>query len=205
MDADHVLFQYAGGWADIRNRKPMTAGTTMMAYSMTKTLTAAAILQLAERGKVNLGDSIDLYLDHNPYGSDITISHLLSQTSGIPNPIPLGWMHTTENHDTFDEDAALEEVLRTYGKPSFAAGKKYAYSNISYWFLGRIIEKAGGRSYADYMRKHVFDPLGVPEKELGYAITAGGDHAKGYTFFLAPPRGTSSTSSRETMPAGPWR
>lgn len=54
VDADGTLFEYAGGWADIQNQKAMTFDTTLMAYSMTKTFTAVAILQLVERGKSGL-------------------------------------------------------------------------------------------------------------------------------------------------------
>lgn len=180
MDSDKVIFRYEGGWADIRNRRPMTAGTTMMAYSMTKTLTAAAVLQLAEKGKLNLDDSIDIYIPDNPYGRHITILHLLSQTSGLPNPIPLRWVHMADKHETFDEEAALYKVLRKTPKPSFKPGKKYGYSNISYWYLGRIIEKASGQSYTAYMAENVLAPLKISEKELTYSIPDPGNHAKGY-------------------------
>lgn len=180
VDSDQIIFQYTGGWADIKNRRPMKAGTTMMAYSMTKTITAAAILQLAERGKLSLEDSVDMYLSGNPYGNAITIRHLLSQTSGIPNPIPLRWAHTAEKHETFDEDAALAKALQKNLKPSFEAGRKYGYSNISYWYLGKIIEKVSGQSYTAYMRENILNPLQVSEEELGYSIPNPGNHAKGY-------------------------
>jgi CubicO group peptidase (beta-lactamase class C family) len=64
--ADNVLFEYAGGWADIQNRRPMTPDTTLMAYSMTKTITAVAILQLAAQRKLRLDDTLDLALAHPP-------------------------------------------------------------------------------------------------------------------------------------------
>ncbi len=147
MDSDRIIFEYADGWADIKNQKPMKARTTMMAYSMTKTITAAAILQLVEKGKLALDDSVSMHLTNSPYSKTITIRHLLSQTSGIPNPIPLRWVHLAEKHEEFDEDTALAKVLKGYPKLSFEPGKKYAYSNISYWLLGKIIEKISGRNY----------------------------------------------------------
>ena len=63
--ADDTLFEYAGGLADIQNQKTMTLDTTLMAYSMTKTFTAVAILQLAEQRKLRLDETIDHYLPHN--------------------------------------------------------------------------------------------------------------------------------------------
>ena len=89
VTADRVLFEYAGGWADIQAQKAMTLDTTLMAYSMTKTFTAVAILQLAEQGKLNLDDVIDRYLPNAAYhGHGITLRQLLNHTSGVPNPIP---------------------------------------------------------------------------------------------------------------------
>ena len=112
MDSNRIIFEYSGGWADIKNQISMKPGTTMMAFSMTKTITAAAVLQLIEKGKLSFDDSIDKYIPNNPYGENITIRHLLSQTSGIPNPIPLKWVHLAESHEEYDEDAALAKVLK---------------------------------------------------------------------------------------------
>src|SRR5262245_19327583 len=85
---DGPIFEYAGGWADLAKRRAMTAGTTLMAYSMSKTITAAAVLQLVGAGKIALDAPIDDDITQ-PYGSSITVRQLVSHTSGIPNPIPL--------------------------------------------------------------------------------------------------------------------
>ena len=109
----------------------MTLDTTLMAYSMTKTFTAVAVLQLVEKGKLELDGVTDLYLPDTPYdGRHITIRQLLDHTSGIPNPTPLRWAHLTEESASFDEDAALNQVLRDNPKPAFEPGHKFAYSNI---------------------------------------------------------------------------
>ena len=93
VDSDRILFEYVGGWADIQNRREMTPETTLMAYSMTKTFTAVAVLQLVEQGNLGLNDQIDRYLQ-TPYGGHhISIRQLLDHTSGIRNPIPLRWVH----------------------------------------------------------------------------------------------------------------
>jgi D-alanyl-D-alanine carboxypeptidase len=65
--AGGAVFEYAGGWSDIRRQRPMTAATTLMAYSMTKTFTAAAILQRVEQGLLALDHTIDAYLSDAPY------------------------------------------------------------------------------------------------------------------------------------------
>ena len=85
VDPEATLFEYHGGAADLATARPMLAGTTMMAYSMSKTITAAAVLQLVEAKKIGLDDSVSRYAN-TPYGDAITVRQLLSHTSGIPNP-----------------------------------------------------------------------------------------------------------------------
>lgn len=180
MNSNQLIFKYAGGWADLTNKKPMTLSTTMMAYSMTKPITAAAILQLSEKDKLNLDDSITMYFPDIPYDKAITIRHLLSQTSGIPHPIPLKWVHLAENSNKFDGDAALAKVLKDNPKTKFEAGTKYAYSNISYWLLGKIIEKTSGQSYQAYVEEHILNPLKLSKNEMNFSISNFNNHAKGY-------------------------
>jgi CubicO group peptidase (beta-lactamase class C family) len=179
-DSSGIIFEYFGGYADIGNNIPMSPSTTMMAYSMTKTFTAAAVLQLIEQGKLFLDDSVFKYFPATPYGNSMTIRHLLSQTSGIPNPIPLRWAHLAGEHASFDENRELEKVLQEYPEPEFPPGSKYAYSNISYWILGKIIEQVSRQSYPDYMRDHIFTPLGLSASDAGFIIPDASKHAKGY-------------------------
>jgi D-alanyl-D-alanine carboxypeptidase len=178
--ADQTLFEHAGGWADIAGRRPMGSDSTMMAYSMSKTVTAAAVLQLVEAQKIGLDDPIDRYLDSPPYGPGITIRQLLSHTSGIPNPVPLAWVHPVAHHNTFDERAALGAVMREHGRLTFAPGTKYGYSNIGYWLLGRIVECASGEPFTAYVTEHVLRRLDIAPRELGYAVPDPAGHARGY-------------------------
>jgi D-alanyl-D-alanine carboxypeptidase len=181
VDVDKTLFTYAGGWADIAKQTPMTLETTMMAYSMTKTLTAVAILQLVEQGKLNLDDEIEKYLPNTAYaGHHITIRHLLAYTSGLPNPIPIRWAHLVEEDSSFDEDAALTPVMRDNSKLSFGPGQKFAYNNIGYWLLGKILEQASGQSYSAYVKANVLNPLGLSSQEMDFIIPDATRQANGY-------------------------
>jgi len=180
VSAESTVFSYYGGWADINAKRPMQANTTMMLYSMSKTFTAAAILQLIEQGKLSLDDPVVKYLSNIPYGNKVTIRHLLSQTSGIPNPIPLRWVHLVEEHPDFDERVALQRVLAEDTELEFEPGKKYAYSNISYWLLGHVVEKASGLSYQDYVRQNIFRPLKIPKSEIDFVIPSRQHHSRGY-------------------------
>lgn len=175
------LFEYVGGWADIGQKRPMTGGTTMMAFSMTKTVAALAVLQLVEQGRLGLDDELDRYLADTPYrGQGITVRHLLAHTAGIPNPIPLRWVHLVEEDASFDEDAALAEVLRANSELRSAPGEQYAYSNIGYWLLGKIVEQVTGQSYTAYVQANVLQPLGLSASDMDFIIPEAANHAGGY-------------------------
>jgi CubicO group peptidase (beta-lactamase class C family) len=180
VDGHGVRFAYDGGLRDIGAKLPVTAETTFMAASSTKVLTAAAVLQLAQQSKVDLDNSLSSYYPNHPYGDQVTVRRLLNQSSGIPNPVPLRWLHTVEEHSTFDEEKALQAALRKSPTLVFTPGEKYAYSNISYWLLGMVIQQASGQRYCDYMRIHVFEPLGIAPSELDCSIPDLARHARGY-------------------------
>ena len=126
VNADGVLVDRAAGSADLLSQRSMDVGTTMMAYSMSKTITAATVLRLVEAGRVGLDDPLERLVPSSPYGPKVSVRQLISHTSGIPNPIPLRWVHPATEHGTFDEDAALAAILRKYPRLSFAPGAKYA-------------------------------------------------------------------------------
>ena len=174
-----IRFEYHGGWADLGDRRPMTPTTTMMAYSMSKTVTAAAVLTLVQAGRMALNDPLDRLVEWHPYGPDVTLRRMLSHTSGIPNPIPLRWVHPAAD-DSFDEGAALAAVLQKHPRLSFAPGTRYGYSNIGYWLLGSVVERVSGEDFASYVAGHILSPLGIESVELGYVIGDPEQHASGY-------------------------
>jgi D-alanyl-D-alanine carboxypeptidase len=181
VDRASTRFEYHEGSAELESARRMTPATSMMAYSMSKTVTAAAVLQFVESGAVGLDDPVARHLgDRQPYGPDITIRQLLTHTAGIPNPIPLRWVHAAERHDTFDESEALGAVLRRYPRLRFPPGTRYAYSNVGYWLLGEIVEHAAGTSFTAYVSDCVLRRLDVPADALGYAIGDRTTHAAGY-------------------------
>jgi CubicO group peptidase (beta-lactamase class C family) len=186
VDAMDVRFEYAGGMRNLAANEPVLADTTFMASSSTKVITASAILQLVEKGKIRLDDPLTAHYSNHPYGGNVTIRHLLVQTSGIPNPLPLKWLHQVSEHESFDEDRALQETMRRHSKLLFQPGEKYAYSNISYWLLGKVIESASGAAYSEYLRLNIFDLLGIPSTMAGFQIPDMRRHATGYQKKFSP-------------------
>ena len=180
VDSSGIRFEYAGGWADIARGLKMESGVTLMAYSMSKTVTAVAVLQLVQAGKIDLDAPLERYVPQQPYGSGVTVRRLLAHTAGLPNPIPLRWVHPADAHAAFDEPTALAAILRRYPDAASAPGARFRYSNIGYWLLGRVVESASGRPFAEYVRDHVIAPLAVPPSQLGYTVPDPARHAAGY-------------------------
>lgn len=180
FDTSRSLFEFTGGFADIKSGKLMTSDTTLMAYSMTKTITAVAVLKLVEKKHLDLESPVQKYLPSFPYGEKVLVRHLLAQTSGLPNPIPLRWVHQVHEHDQFDEKAALKQIAKDHPKLSFKPGEKYAYSNISYWYLGELLEKISGITYQEFEKNKIFAPLGISENEMSFSFKDPALRAKGY-------------------------
>src|SRR5262245_46422770 len=101
VNAGGVMFEHAVGAADLGTRAPPDTATTLMAYSMSKTIAAAAVIQLAEQGKIAIDAPAGRYVEGFPYGEAVTVRRLLAHTSGIPNPIPLRWVHPAATHAEF--------------------------------------------------------------------------------------------------------
>lgn len=186
VDAAGVIAEFFGGWADLRERRPMAPRTMLMAYSMTKTVTAIAALQLIERGRIALDAPVATYVPASPYGERVTVRDLLAHTGGLPAPIPLRWVHRTEEHASFDEAAALARVWRAHPKLAREPGTRFAYSNIGYWMLGRVIEQAAGESFAAWVEREIVLPLGLTAADATFVLTEGVERATGYVERWSP-------------------
>jgi CubicO group peptidase (beta-lactamase class C family) len=144
FNKDSVLKRFTLGMADIDLGIKVDEKTTYNVYSITKTFTALAILQLAQGNQLNLDDPVRKYLPGIPYDSEITIKHLLTHSAGIPNPIPLSWIHLAKEENSFDGDQFFEGIISKYNKTRFDPNQKFAYSNLGYVLLGQIIKKLQG-------------------------------------------------------------
>jgi CubicO group peptidase (beta-lactamase class C family) len=180
FDKDTIIHKFQAGLADVKNRKTVNWNTTFNAFSVTKTFTALAILQLAEKGKLSINDSAKRYLPDFTYSSDITIRQLLAHTSGIPNPNPLSWIHLEIEHHTFDRNAFFNQIFERYNKTKSEPNEKFSYTNLEYFLLGQIIEKVSGQTYEDYIRDNILEPLEIGPEELCFEIFDKNQHAKGY-------------------------
>ncbi len=180
FDEDTVIYRFHSGFADIKNQIKVDEHTTYHAYSVTKTFTALAILQLAEKGSLDIDQPVKNYYPGFPYSSDITVRQLLTHTGGIPNPVPLSWIHLSSEHQSFDSKSFFKEIFDRYGRIKSKPNEKLRYSNLGYVLLGQLIEEVTGITYEKYVEEHILKIINEQPGELGFEITNSSRHAKGY-------------------------
>ncbi|UTW62972.1 serine hydrolase [bacterium SCSIO 12741] len=167
-----IVFPDGSIWTDSHGKQGTKDLTPDLLYdigSNTKSMTAAAMLLLVEDGKVTLDDTIGQYLPAiNHVRGDITIRQLLEHTSGMysytehPNFVP--WLNANWANP-LPSDSILPRFLQ---QPDFAPGTDWSYSNSGYVAAAMIIEKASGKSYHQFLRERIFDPLGLEDTYLAH-------------------------------------
>lgn len=154
-----VLYEKSFGYKNYDTKEPLDLNTVFEIASASKQFTAAGILLLAEKEKLNLSDSLRKFFPELPY-SGITIKDLLIHTSGLPDymlPMITGW---DRSKVAFNDDVI--KFMSEQNIPAvFKPGERFQYSNFGYALMASIIEKVSGQSFADYMRQNIFEPLGM--------------------------------------------
>lgn len=144
------------GFADKSKDIKNTPQTNFCIGSITKSMTALSIMQLVEKNTFMLSSKVEEFLPGVYEGKGITIHHLLSQTSGIPNDFSFEEIRGAVNL------TSLEIVDLMSHKPlKFEPGRKWTYSNTNYMLLALVIEKVTGKSYQAYITESVFEPAGM--------------------------------------------
>jgi CubicO group peptidase (beta-lactamase class C family) len=175
---NHIEQCHSSGLADISNNVQVTEATQFAVYSITKVVTAIAILQLVDSELLRIEDSVADYLPNFQINKKIKIKHLLSQSSGLKNPIPARWVHLPEEHEQFHELLFFNSIFEKYKKLDFEPGEKYQYSNISYWLLALALEEITGKRFCDYVDQRIFLPLGLQAD--AFRISSQKKYATGY-------------------------
>jgi serine beta-lactamase-like protein LACTB len=175
--SDAGLMWSAGyGTADLENDVPARAGTVYRLASISKTVTAAAVMQLVERGTIQLDRPVQTYVPAFPQnGPHITVAHLLAHQSGIRDYRP-GEFASTRHY------GSVAESLAIFARDPlvFAPGTGFLYSTWGYGVLGAAIEGASGTSYLDYVKRNIALPAGITtlRDDSVYALIPG--RARGY-------------------------
>ena len=168
-----IVARYETGLADRERGQRIDSATIFHYGSITKTLTAIAIMQLRDRGRLTLDDAVTRYLPelrqvHNAHGSmdSITIRMLLSHSAGFQNPTwPYGRGRAWEPFEPTRWEQLVS--MMPYQEIRFRPGSRYGYSNPAFIYLARIIEQLTGDPWASYIQKNIFAPLGMARSYFG--------------------------------------
>ena len=163
-------FNKCSGASDEVQRKKNSLHTDFYTGSLTKHITAAAVLKLSEAKKLKLSDRLSKYFPDCSYADKVTVKNLLNMTSSIPSYTAktngkTGLVSELEKKikKSNSEEQNKSEIMKwiTSKKLSGKAGDKYRYSDSDYFLLGKIIEKASGTSYTSYVSETILKPLGM--------------------------------------------
>jgi CubicO group peptidase (beta-lactamase class C family) len=168
------------GFANLERRSPVTESSVFEIGSVSKQFTSALIMMLVEDGRVRLDEKISAYLPGAPEAwAGITVRHLLTHSSGIPNylPVPGLFEETTRPGVTHEAIAKLFFDRLTL---EFQPGEAWAYSNSGYLLLGNIIERVTGKTYWQNLEERIFKPLGMDASRSSQPSAAIANRAMGY-------------------------
>jgi CubicO group peptidase (beta-lactamase class C family) len=167
--AGRPVLARAYGMADRAKAIPNRADTIFALASVTKIITAVAVVRLAQEGKIHFGHPLDTYLDGFPaeIGGAVTVHHLLTHTSGMGDFTQTdGYRETAKTWSTAGEVMDGSMAIIRKSALLFAPGTRWGYSNSGYLTLGAIIAKASGLSYHDYVRRNIFGPAGMTRSDF---------------------------------------
>lgn len=175
-----IVYERAFGYADVAARRAATVDTAYALASATKPITATAVLQLAERGRLDLDAPASRYLGplklHSlaRRGAAPSVSQLLAHTAGLPTYAQLYYGEDIATAPTFARSVAR------YGVLVQPPGRIAEYSNLGYGLLGAIVERRSGMAFGDYLRREVFAPLGMDHAFVGSPAAPDADLAVAY-------------------------
>lgn len=176
------------GYADRSSKRPVDEDTLFELADCSKSFTALAILQLEQRGLIGLDDAVSDYFPwfytlYDDQKQSITIRQLLYHTSGIPGD-------SSSRIPLHDGRAVLTQAVRNCSGINLngTPGKKFEYSDVNYVILGAVIETVSALSFEDYMRRYVFQPLGLDATYVGIRDNDPGKSAGHKIGFFAPRR-----------------
>ncbi len=154
-----IVFEQYRGYSNFVTKESLNEHSPFHIASTSKTFTGMAILKLWEEGKLSLDDSLQKYFPNLPYHG-ITIKMMLSHRSGLPNY--LYFMDSIwDKHKEMTNEDVLNALIVHHPRIQNLPDKRFQYCNTNFMLLALIVEKITGENFPDYMKQHVFEPLGM--------------------------------------------
>jgi len=168
-----VIYTKGFGMADGPKGVAATPDTVYQWSSMSKIVGATCIMQLREKGLLDLDPPVSQYLDYFPAEYPITVRQIMSHSSGFPEPADFVVQYLTlEDQPLPDPDQVARRYLDEFTGPIFEPGSASAYSSLNSVILGQIVAEVSGKSYIEYARENVLIPLGMKNTDFTYKSEA---------------------------------
>ncbi|HDR7389527.1 serine hydrolase domain-containing protein [Bacillus toyonensis] len=168
----HVILRKGYGYANVKDKMLTTPRMKYRIGSITKTVVAISIMQLREKGKLNIEDNVNKYIPSFPADKNITLRNLLTHTSGLPE----------QGQGSVDAASRLKLVTWIGAQTlQFPAGTGWKYTDYNYMVLAYIVEKLTNKPLAEYVKENIFNPVGMHESGMGATLPEDIFLAEGYT------------------------
>jgi CubicO group peptidase (beta-lactamase class C family) len=197
-----VLWEQAFGWADRERRVRADPHTMYSLASISKPITATALMILAERGEIDLEHPVNHYLGVGQVrglaasADQATVRRVLSHTSGLP--LHYQFFYEDENQ----RPPSPDETISRYGIVTYPPGEQFQYSNIGYGVMDHVVSRVSGTSYGEFVRTEVLVPLGLTRTSVdigpgleAYAATRYGEDQRPLPFYITDHPGASALYS----------
>ncbi len=183
-EGGQIVYQNSFGLANEEDSISLSLESVFELASVSKQFTAMGIVQLQQEGKLAFEDDFAAYIPELAVYEGITIKHLLTHTSGLPD-----YMELAEDHWDKTKIATNEDIIKLFQvhhpEIAFEPNESWEYSNTGYLLLGTIIERVSGKTFEGYLKETIFDPLGMENTFVyrrRYAPQVVGNYAQGYIY-----------------------
>lgn len=187
-----IVYHKGFGLADFEKKEYITPDNTFFIASISKQFTTMAVMMLKEKGLVDYDETIERFFPDFPsYVKKVTVRHLMTHTSGIKEYFDDKFCQKAAEMGDRMTQSAILDVIKGFGDLEFEPETRFSYCNSAYVMLGAIVEKLSGMTFAEYIEKNIFKPLGmknsvvgvsskqkIDKLAVGYKLTEGGAFEK---------------------------
>ncbi|WP_162339629.1 serine hydrolase domain-containing protein [Cyclobacterium salsum] len=158
--AGEIIFSKGYGMASLEHNISLSPNSKINLGSVSKQFTALSVILLDQKGKLSIDDPIRKYLPELPeYAAPVTIRHLIHHTGGIRDNVAL--LRLARGQVESDSDEVIKSMLEWQSRLNFNPGENFMYSSAGYSLLAMIVERVSGKSFKEFTKQEIFDPLGM--------------------------------------------
>ncbi len=199
-DGDKIIYQNATGYADLSNQQKNSIQTRFQLASLSKVFTATAVMQLVERGRIQLTDPLVKYLSAFPY-PDITIGQILSHTSGLPD---FNEVYREKSKHALNNSDIIPALIQ-FGPLSTKPGAQWHYSSMGYALLASLVEKVSGQSFPEFVQENICKPAGMLHTYVLSPYIHHPDSLRAINYVSGGPAPLAVNDSLRTSLESPWQ